>query len=240
MRLTSLALLLVCSFSIFSFAQDGHSPVAVRPTSASVEVHRGDIPDLVRETQLGIRANGYAGLIWWIPFDFWIDSAAKHGSSAEIEQTFKPIQEYTVVFVFASKVNALGAFDFVPPEELQRKVFLRDSKGNDYAALENVTDTAKNLASMMKPMLANAMGKAGENSVLLFFPAKDKKGQNIADGNAPGTFSVVLKDVVGVSEDVYEWRLPLTSTSAPKFCPAGKERVNANWKYCPFHGVPLD
>lgn len=221
-------------------AQNGASVVANKPAEINAEVHRGDIPDLNRETQLGIRAKDYAGLIWWIPFEFWLESAAKNGNAAEAEKNFKAIRQYTVVFVFASKVSALGAFDFVTPEQIQRKVFIRDSNGNEYAPVENLSDDAKNLASMLKPVLANAMGKAGENSVLLFFPAQDKQGRTIADAKSEGRFSVVLKDLVGVSEDVYEWRLPLTSISAPKFCPVGKERVNANWKYCPFHGAPLD
>lgn len=234
------AVLVVCILAGTLFAQTAPSPAVSKPVDIGTETHRGDIPDLNRETQLGINAKDYAGLIWWIPFEFWLNSAAKSGNASQAEQNFKPLKQYTIVFVFASRVSALGAFDFVPPEQVQRKVFIRDSKGTEYAALENISDDAKNLAAMLKPVLANAMGKAGENSVLLFFPAVDKDGRAIADAKADGRFSVVLKDLVGVSEDVYEWRLPLTSISTPKFCPLGKERVNANWKYCPFHGVPLE
>lgn len=234
------AVLAVCLVATTLVAQTGAAVAPVKASESKAEIHRGDIPDLNRETQLGIRAKDYAGLIWWIPFEFWLDAAAKNGNAAQAEQNFKAIKQYTVVFVFASKVSSLGAFDFVAPEQIQRKVFIRDSSGNEYAPIENISDDARNLAGMLKPVLANAMGKAGENSVLLFFPAVDKKGRAIADAKAEGSFSVVLKDMVGVAEDVYEWRLPLTSISAPKFCPIGKERVNANWKYCPFHGAPLD
>ncbi|MFY9673022.1 MAG: hypothetical protein WAK13_01160, partial [Terriglobales bacterium] len=89
-------------------------------------------------------------------------------------------------------------------------------------------------------VFANAMGRAGENFAILFFPAKTKAGKRIADEMSPGSFSVVLKDVIGEPEDVFLWRTPLTSFTAPRYCPVGGERVHADWNYCPRHGVKLD
>ncbi len=233
------AVLLLLALTLACFGQAHPSTPAKAPSTA--EPHRGDIPDLIRETQLTIRAKDYSGLVWWIPFEFWIDSATTHGSTPEqAKQNFHALQEYTIVFVFAAKTNALGAFDFFPPEHVQKHVVIRDANGNEYAPVENVSDTAKNLAAMLKPILGNAMGKAGENSVLLFFPATGKNGTPIADAAAQGSFSVVLRDLVGVENDVYDWRLPLTSVAPAKFCPVGKERMMANWHYCPWHGVALE
>ena len=107
-------------------------------------------------------------------------------------------------------------------------------------ASEMLLGIAKNLAELIKPILSNAMGRAGENFALMFFPARTKSGNQIADATTKGSFTVVLKDAAGEPETIYLWRTPLTSFSTPRYCPAGKERVHANWDYCPWHGVKLD
>ena len=80
----------------------------------------------------------------------------------------------------------------------------------------------------------------GQNIQLLFFAATNKLAPPIADPKAPGNFSVVLTKVFDGRDKVFEWKLPLTALSPPEFCPVGKERVQANRKYCPWHGVKLD
>jgi hypothetical protein len=220
---------------------DKPRPVADPAAGESkANVHRGDAPDLLHETQIGIRAPGYTGIVWYIPFDFWIRSGESRGrSAAEMDKAMGSLKQYTPVFIFVAKVSGLGAFEYVSPEQLAKQVVIRDAKGTDYPVVPTISDDAKNLAAAMKPILANAMGKAGENSAMLFFPANDKEGHAIADPKSNGTFSVVLKDVVNRPEGIYTWVFPLTSVSEPKYCPIGKEQVNANWKYCPWHGAAL-
>lgn len=231
------ALLVLIIFSSAAFAQ---TPVGTSTTAPPENVHRGDAPDLLHETQMGVRVPHYSGIVWYIPFQFWIKTGEDRGRpAAETEKALGSLRQYTPIFVFVAKVSGLGAFEYVPPDQLAKSVMIRDAKGNDYPVVAKVSDDAKNLAAIMKPMLANAMGKAGENSTILFFPANDKAGRPIADPLSEGSFSVVLKDVVGRPEDIYTWNFPLTSVSTPKYCPIGKEQVNANWKFCPWHGVAL-
>ena len=80
----------------------------------------------------------------------------------------------------------------------------------------------------------------GQNIQLLFFPATNKMAKPIADPLADGSFSIFISNVLGGKQATFEWKLPLTNLSLPKYCPLGKERVQANWKYCPWHGVSLD
>lgn len=229
----------IVTLSVVGFSQTPATASAATSTPAS-NVHRGDAPDLLHETQMGVRAPHYSGIVWYIPFQFWIKTGEDRGRpAAETEKALGSLKQYTPVFLFVAKVSGLGSFEYVPPDQLSKSVVIRDAKGNDYPVVSNVSDDAKNLAAIMKPMLANAMGKAGENSTILFFPAHDKAGHLIADPLSEGTFSVVLKDIVGRPEDVYTWVFPLTSVSTPKYCPIGKEQVNANWKFCPWHGVAL-
>lgn len=209
-------------------------------TPAASNVHTTDDPEVTRETQFGIDINSHVGLVWWIPFEFWVRSGEKQGADPEkSRQQMKALRDYTVVGVFLAKVSSLGSFDYLTPSDLQKKVFLRDSEGQDYAALSDVSGDAKNLADVIRPMLANAMGRAGENFAMLFFPAKTKAGKAIADESSKGNFSIVLKDAVGEPETIVAWRTPLTSFAKPRYCPVGKERVHADWDYCPWHGVKL-
>jgi hypothetical protein len=213
----------------------------VTAAPVAVNVHTPDDPGILRETQLGVDFNGRTGLVWWIPFEFWIDSAAEHGTSADkARKSLSALQDYTIVGIFIAQVSALGAFDYVSPVELGKKTFVRDSGGQEYAAIGDVSGDAKNLADIMKPMLTNAMGRAGENFAMLFFPAKGKNGKAIADATSKGQFSIVVKDAVGEPETIFFWRTPLTSLSPPRYCPAGKERVHADWDYCPWHGVKIE
>lgn len=248
MKLTEYALrslLAACLLSSLALGQVPAPPSTekkpVSPTPAVSNVHSTDDVDILRETQLGIGMNGYTGLVWWVPFEFWAHSAEKNGGSGEkAREQLKALRDYTIVGVFVGKVSALASFDYVTPADLQKKTFVRDSEGQEYAAFAELTGDAKSLADVLKPILANAMGRTGESFAFLFFPAAKKGGKRIADETAKGSFSVVLKDVVGEPETIFLWRTPLTSFTPPRYCPVGHERVHADWDYCPRHGVKLD
>ena len=233
-----LSFALVASLIASAWAQQPAATSTGVPVVSNI--HTPDDPEILRETQQIISTPGYTGVVWWIPFEFWELSGAKSGRSPEkTREVLKALRDYTIVGVMAAKVSQLGAFDYVSPADLQKKVFIRDASGNDYAAATDVNGDAKNLADLMRPMLANALGRAGENFAMIFVPARDKAGRPIADALSKGQFSVVLKDTLGEPESIYLWRTPLTSVSAPRYCPVGKERVHANWDYCPWHGAKL-
>lgn len=221
--------------------QPGNSllPRAAAPADGPI-AHSSDTLDIVRETQQTVSEPGHAGLVWWIPFEFWVDSGVKHGTPAETTiRNLRALKDYTIVLTFAAEVSPLGSFTFVSADNLQKKVVLRDSAGEEYAGIAEPSQDAKTLAGVIKPMLGNALGKAGENSQIIFFPAKGKNGQNITDAMAKGTFSIVFKDILGVPESIYAWKTPLTSVTPPVYCSIGKERMHADWEYCPWHGVKL-
>lgn len=217
---------------------DKKLPVAAHVLS---HVHTTDDLTILRETQMGLDSKGYAGLVWWIPFEYWALSAEERGGNAEkTREQMKALRDYTVVGVFAGKVSALASLDYVTPADLLKKTFIRDAEGQEYAAISDLSGDAKSLADILKPVFANAMGRAGENFAILFFPAKTKSGKRIADEMSVGSFSVVLKDVVGDPEAIFLWRTPLTSLTAPRYCAVDGERMHADWNYCPRHGVKLE
>jgi hypothetical protein len=209
------------------------------PASAAADANNTKLDDITKETQKTVGASGATGLIWWIPTEFWEESAIEEGSSPEkARQTFAPMRDYTMVLMAVGKIG-IGNINWYSESDLRSNTTLRDFEGATYKPLTEVSADAKGIASVFKPVLTNILGPMGQNLQIMFFPAKTAKGAFIADAVREGSFSLTVAEPSGERQFVFEWRLPLTSLSLPKFCPAGKERVEANWKYCPWHGVKL-
>lgn len=199
-----------------------------------------DFTAFIKETQQSPSEAGYTGLVWWIPTQYWVISSERSGVSGEkAKQRFAPLNKYTVVAVALGKIG-IGNIDWVPESDIRANVFLRDSEGTTYPPVQKLSGDAEGLASVLKPVFSNILGTMGQNIQLLFFPAANKMAKPIADPVAAGSFSVVVTKLVDGKDEIVEWKLPLTTLSPPKYCPVGKERVQANWKYCPWHGVKLD
>ena len=77
------------------------------------------------------------------------------------------------------------------------------------------------------------IGPMGQNMHVFLFPAKDKKGQDIAAAKREGFFSVKL------DKREFKWRLPLGSLLRQKVCSVDGEKLNGAWKFCPWHGTEL-
>jgi hypothetical protein len=209
------------------------------PAPAAADSSSTKLDDITKETQKSVGGSGATGLIWWIPTEFWEESAIQEGTSPEkARQTFAPMREYTTVLIAVGKLG-IGNINWYSETELRSNTTLRDFEGTTYKPVTEISADAKGIASVVKPVLTNILGPMGQNLQIMFFPAKTANGAFIADPVRQGSFSLTFAEPSGQRQFVFEWRLPLTSLSPPKFCPIGKERVEANWKYCPWHGVKL-
>lgn len=216
-------------------------PVALRAQqSTAAEASDTKLDDIIKETQKTIGGKDSVGLVWWLPTQFWEQSAMQQGSSAEQAKTsFAPLREYTMIILAVGKLG-IGNINWSSENEIRSNTSLRDSDGHIYQPLKDISSDAKGIASIIKPVLANILGPTGQNLQILFFPAKTVKGKLIADPTQDGGFFVRISNLTSQKDADYEWRLPLSSLSPPKFCPVGKERVEASWKFCPWHGNRLD
>lgn len=221
--------------------------LALLPTSAVAQEDKPppiNIDELIGEIQKSITEPDYTGIVWWVPVEFWEASAEQSNASAtQISDQFKPLRDYIMVIIVAGKIGAFGGITFVEQNKLRAGVFLRDSHKENFRPLEleKVSPDAKILASLMKPILGNALGAFGENVEVFFFSATDSRGQPIGDPRKKGSFSIVLKDIFEEKgESVYTFQLPLNTFSPPKYCPKGGKRMRVDWNYCPWHGVPRD
>lgn len=198
------------------------------------------LDDIIKETQLTVGGKDLTGLVWWLPTEFWEQSSIQQGSTPEqARTTFAPMREYTMIIVAVGKIG-IGNVNWRSESDIRSNTTLQDADGQSYQPLREISPDAQGIASIVKPVLANILGPTGQNLQILFFPAKTSKGKPIADPTRAGGFSVVLSNLTTQKESQFAWRLPLSSLSPPKFCPIGKERVEANWKYCPWHGNKLD
>ena len=195
---------------------------------------------LMKETQRSVSNEGHVGLIWWIPTEFWEQAAEKHGSSIEqARKTFGTLRQYTVIGVAIGKLG-IGNVNWYNEQIVRSSITLKDSDGTVYNPLTELSGDAKGLVSIFRVVFANMLGAMGQNFQILFFPAATAQGKRFADPRQEGSFTVAFSYPQEKVESLYEWRLPLTSLSPPKYCPVGKERVQADWKYCPWHGNKLD
>lgn len=210
---------------------------AQQPTAA--EASDTKLDDIIKETQRTIGGKNSVGLVWWLPTEFWEQSALQQGSSVDqARSTFAPIREYTMIIVAVGKMG-IGNINWYPESEIRSNTSLRDSGGHAYQPLTEISSDAQGISSIIKPVLANILGPMGQNIQVLFFPAKSADGKIIANPTAGGSFSVRISNLTSQKDSDFEWRLPLTSLSPPRFCPVGHERVQADWKFCPWHGVTL-
>lgn len=210
---------------------------ASKPTTSAADF---DMPAFIKETQQSVNEPGYIAIVWWIPTQYWELALERAGMSEEkAKASYAPLRKYTIVAVVVGKIG-IGNVNYISEPEIRDATTLRDSDGTVYQPVQKLSGDAEGLLAIMKPVFGNLMGPLGQNFQILFFPATKRMGKPIADPLCPGSFSITLSKIVGGKDKVLEWRLPLTELSPPKYCPVGKERVQANWKYCPWHGVKLD
>jgi len=199
-----------------------------------------NLDGIIKETQKSFTNKGHAGLVWWIPTEFWEAAATKHGSTPErARKTFEPLRNYVVVAVAVGTVG-IGNVNWYNEQIIRSSVTLKDFEGTVYGPLTDLSGDANGLLSIFKPILSNLLGSTGQNIQLLFFPARSARGKLIADPKREGMFTIEFSYPEEKIASQYEWKLPLTSLSPLKYCPVGKEVVQASWKYCPWHGNKLE
>jgi hypothetical protein len=210
---------------------------ASKPASSAADF---DMSAFIKETQQSVNEPGFIGLVWWIPTQYWEISAERSGTPEEkAKERFAPLRKYTLIVVVVGKIG-IGNINYISEPEIRDATTLHDSEGNVYQPVQQLSGDAQGLVTIIKPLFGNMMGQMGQNIQMLFFPATNKMAKPIADPTSSGNFTVTLSKIVAGKDKILEWRLPLTTLSPPKYCPVGKERVQANWKYCPWHGVRLD
>ena len=173
-------------------------------------------------------------LVWWIPSEFWAVVYAQDESVDDetAEDIVGALDDYTIVLVIDGDVGTFGDFKSKSSKEIRRNTKVYDAEGNKHEAIDDadINFEALMFINMLKPILGNLLGKMGESMNVLVF---EKKGEKILDPYQEGG---------SIEYDDYNinLNLPLSSLLEEKECPVDQAKMNAKWKYCPFHGDKLE
>lgn len=197
-----------------------------------------DVNALVSETQKMTQSVDEMKLIWWIPEEFWRVSFEQdpNMTKAQTENFLKILRPYTLIVAVDGAIGPMGGVTYKHKSSIKNSIKLKDQKGNFYRPLTDsqIDADTKNFLTMMKPVFVNLLGPLGQNMHFFLFPAKDVRGELVANAKKEGGFSVML------AAQEFKWRLPLASILPVKICPVDGEELSGSFKYCPYHGVRLD
>jgi len=173
------------------------------------------------EFRQAIRETGFTGTVWWMPS--WVLVQATGGVATT---SFEPLRDYILVGVSVGAIQPEGTV-WVQSAEIRSSVVLRNSSGNEYTPLKSFPPEIQTFLSDLKAGFIrrfDEMGKAGfsrrfaevgKNLELLLFAAHDADGRPLLDLQQPGTLAIVLKEIAGPGESIYQWRLPVFQPSKP-------------------------
>jgi hypothetical protein len=172
-------------------------------------------------------------MVAWLPTEFV--EAVHREQGIDLGQLRSALDRYTILWVIDGKGDPLGDIDYQTREQLESSVKIVDSKGRRVAALsrDDVTPWAQSFAGGFEPAMRSMIGKMGQKSVLLFFPAEDADGNRIATATSPGSFSVEIGD------HAFRYRTPLQTLVPPKVCPKCHEPLSGAFEFCPYDGERL-
>jgi hypothetical protein len=195
-----------------------------------------DVAELTRETQRVYQDAQVLQMVWWIPPELWSQWARTAGYSAtQAEQAVGPLESNTVVFISEGQVSAAGPPAFKSADDLRKRVRIRDASEKEYRPLPSseVAPDIQLMLTTMQPAFARALGPAGEHLHAFVFAPATPQDPPIASAGDEGSFTVEI------DARPFRYRLPLAALLPRRFCPIDREALSGDFKFCPYHGVPL-
>ena len=199
--------------------------------------HKVDMADLIKDVQMS--ASGQDGIltIVWMPGEFWEAALGKSSklSPEFVNEFITALNFYNIIAVTDGKLGALGGIDYRSEAEIRSSISVVGAGGQSYLpiAVSDMDAGAKNILDIMKPIMANMLGRMGENMNFFLFPGKDKQGERLFYPKKEGRFTVKM------GEKEFHWRLPLGSLLSSKICPKCGETFSGAYKFCPWDGSAL-
>lgn len=214
--------------------------VLVLALAASI-ASAGNSSAVVHETARPIKSgDGRVASFWWLPQEYWEQVAKELGIPAEEQEKVRvAFRDYLIVGALESKLDAQGKPSYASiAEVVGRAEFYRN--GRKVEVLRDMNPEVARLAESLVYLLRASLAGLGGGLRLLPLANVDAKGNPILAGTASGELRLEYRfDDSGPVHEVL-WRAPFTAIAGVQKCPKGGEELEANWAYCPWHGVKLE
>jgi len=194
-----------------------------------------DTNELIKETQKLVQEPKKMLLVWWIPTEFWTLTFKNDPRITDAQRTdlTTTLDKYTVIVVFGGDFGPMADLKARSREEIIQNTELRvNDKIIPLLDPKDISPSAINFVSLMKPLLANMMGTMGQGLEFLLY-SNDQNGAKLIDPIKPGGFTYTAFG------NKFAWRLPLGSLLPPKMDSATKEEFPGNYLFNPFTGSKL-
>jgi hypothetical protein len=178
--------------------------------------------------------------LWWLPTEYWEASARELGWSEErVDGVRRLARGYVILAVLDARAGNDGKIEHRKHADLVQRLSVRRN-GERLDALRQLNPAFSEQMPELSYFLTASVGPLAEGVRLLFFPNVDGDGQPVLAGGRAGELAVRYRyDDAAEPLDVL-WRAPLTAVAGAKSCPKGGERLEASWRFCPWHGVPTN
>ena len=229
----------ICLFIVVSGFFCGTAVAAERKDPTAI-----DSVALTTETQRMSNDSATLDLVWWVPVEFW-EAAFRQDPSLsrqDADNMLAAMRPYFLMIVIQTDITPYGEFNFLPLSRISGglQVSYTDDRGNRTAlpVLASTNAEFEEMLTVLRPLLANAMGNMGQNFHFFAFSAEDKNGNRMASPYEAGTISVSLNSRRDSAPVVFEFDAPLDSLFVPRICPNGKP-AHISWNFCPWDGSRL-
>ena len=175
----------------------------------------------INDTQRMLSGNDsrHLSLVWWVPREYWASVTAKNKaiSVAQRQNMLDSLSGISLLAVVQADVTAFGNFDFYSKAEVKDGLFIEFTPENGQAEalqpVEDIDGEVKNMLSVLKPVLANAVGNLGSNMHFFVLTDETRNGDRLADPYAGGlwNFRQQKRDGTQLSTNYCPWsgeRLP--------------------------------
>ena len=196
-----------------------------------------DMNALINDTQRLHQDGPRLTLVWWIPNEYWEESAASgaQGSQQQLKQVLALVERYVIVAVVDGELGALGSVKTRPMASLVSAIQLIAPGGTRFPPLgqDQLSPDLRTFFQVMKPMLANMLGQVGQGLEFIAFDGRRADGGRLLDPRREESFAITYDG------RRYDWRLPLGSLLPPAVDARTGERFPGNYRFNPYTGERL-
>lgn len=196
-----------------------------------------DVTEFYKDIQVWKKQDNNMLLAWWLPSEYWgIAFEGNATVSQEIKNKIKSaFSDYSLFCMADITYIDYNTTAYRSYTELIKTFSVIDSSGNILLAEDEsmLPGETIQLGALLKPFLSKLIGKVGEGISVFYIKNKNANSINIFDPFKASSFKVTLSD------QIFQWQLPLPSLLPKKLCPVDGREMNGGWNYCPVHGVKL-